>query len=38
MCGLPSRAPCSIEREEASAKGPLEALADTIKGAAGFVK
>lgn len=33
----PSHA-CRVEREEQSAKGPLEALADTLKGAADFVK
>ncbi len=29
---------CRMEREEQSAKGPLEALADAVKGAAGYVK
>lgn len=29
---------CRAEREERGAKGPLEALTDTLKGAADFVK
>jgi len=29
---------CRVEREERGAKGPLEALTDTLKGAADFVK
>lgn len=29
---------CRVEREEQSAKGPFEAIADTLKGAADFVK
>jgi hypothetical protein len=35
---VPCARPNRVEREEQSAKGPLEALTDAVKGAAEYVK